>query len=429
MPPPRADDLFEGIVSFQALLAASRRALLGKRRKPGAAAFMARLEPNLLRLERELRSGTWRPGRYVQFEVRAPKPRLVSAAPFRDRVVHHAVCAVVVPLFERGFIGNSFANREAKGTHRAVRTYERYRDRHRHVLRGDIWRYFPAIDHEILKRTLRRRLACRPTLALLDRIVDGSNRQQPVEHYFPGDDLFSPFERRRGLPIGNLTSQFFANLYLDALDHFAAEVLRAPYLRYVDDFALFADDPATLVAWREAVAGHLEGRRLMLHPRKTFIVDTAEPATFLGFDLLPDGRRRLPEDNVARFRNRLRGLRDRWRAGTVSRDEVLQRVGSWTAHARHADTWRLRATIFRDGWFDPSGEPSRGPCRSPDAFASRAAGGGTTTLTTSAPRIATGTPPETATTISGSGSPARPFAGAGGLTGPPGAHGAVQDRQ
>ena len=106
------------------------------------------------------------------------------------------------PLFERGFIHDSYANRAGKGTHRAVARYERFRDRFRHVLRCDIYRYFPAIDHEILKRDLRRRIACPRTLALADRIVDGSNPQEPVPLYYPGDDLFTPFERRRGRGAG-----------------------------------------------------------------------------------------------------------------------------------------------------------------------------------------------------------------------------------
>ena len=124
---------------------------------------------------------------------------------------------------------------------------------------SDIYRYFPAIDHEVLKADLRRRIACRRTLAVLDRIIDASNPQEPVHLYYPGDDLLTPLERRRGLPIGNLTSQLFANVYLDRFDHFVTEVLRAPYLRYVDDFALFADDPARLVAVRATVRGGVPG--------------------------------------------------------------------------------------------------------------------------------------------------------------------------
>ena len=356
----RHDGLFDRVASFEALVAAASRAVAGKRRTPVPVAFLANLETEALRLERELRSGRWRPGRYVEIEVTDPKRRLVSAAPFRDRVVHHAVHAVVAPLFERGFIHHSYANRVGKGTHRAVARYERLRDRHRHVLRGDVFRYFPAIDHAMLKADVRRRIGCRRTLAVLDRVIDGSNPQEPVHRYYPGDDLFTPYERRRGLPIGNLTSQLFANVYLDRFDHFVTEVLRAPYLRYVDDFALFADDPARLEEWRVRAEAFLARRRLSLHAAKTRVVPTAAPAAFLGYVLLPGGRRRLPEENVRRFRNRLRGLRDRWRAGAVARAEVEQRVNAWVAHAAHADTWRLRRAIFRDGWFAPARAPVPG---------------------------------------------------------------------
>ena len=220
------------------------RAAKGKRLKPGAAAFLANLEKEVLRLERELQSGTYRPGRYTVIEVVDPKHRKVSAAPFGDRVVHQALCTVVEPIFQRRFIHDPYANRKGRGTHRGVARYERFRDRFRHVLRCDIFRYFPAIDHAILKRDQRRRPACKPTLDLADRIIHGSNPQEPVNLHLPGDDLFTPFERRRGLPIGNLTSQLFSNLYLDGFDHFCKEVLRAKgYLHYVDDFALFHDEP------------------------------------------------------------------------------------------------------------------------------------------------------------------------------------------
>ena len=358
--PKKARDLFESIASFPALLAASQRAAKGKRAKPSVAAFLANREREVLRLEWELNTGRYQPGRYTEIEIFDPKHRLVSAAPFRDRVVHHALCAVCEPIFERGFIYDSYANRKGKGTHRAIARYETFRDRFRYVLRCDLYRYFPAIDHEILKRDLRRRLACAPTLALADQIIDASNPQEPVHLYYPGDDLFTPFERRRGLPIGNLTSQFFANVYLDGLDHFCKEVLRAKgYVRYVDDFALFHDDPAQLRAWHDRLAHFLQGRRLCLHPVKTQVVETQAPATFLGFVLLPGGYRRLPEDNVRRFRNRLRSMRDRWGHGRIEREEIVTRVRAWIAHAAHANSWHLRQAIFRGGWFDAPWKPDR----------------------------------------------------------------------
>jgi hypothetical protein len=378
---------------------------------------MANLEKEVLRLERELKNGSYRAGRYVSFQVNDSKTRMVSAAPFRDRVVHHALCAVIEPIFERGFIFDSYANRRGKGTHRAVDRYEAYRHRFAHVLRCDIYRYFPAIDHQVLKGDIRRRIACERTLWLIDTIIDASNRQEPVDLYYPGDDLLTPFERRRGLPIGNLTSQFFANVYLDGLDHFCREVLRARgYVRYVDDFALFDDDPATLEAWQSRIAGFLAGRRLSLHPRKTFVAPTSEPDQFLGFVLLPEGQRALPEQNVRRFRNRLRGLRDRYRAGTIGLNRVERCVGAWIAHAEHADTWRLRQAIFRGGMFDPALATSfrdgpvshkRKPDRPPVAV-SCAAVPGTTMRGTCARPTATGTIPTTGTTTTGSVWPARP---------------------
>jgi retron-type reverse transcriptase len=178
MPSKRHDDLFGAIASFPALGAAAKRAIKGKRNKPMPVALIAGLEREILKLEHKLLSGTYRPGGYVEIRVEDPKPRIVSAAPFRDRVVHHALCAVIEPLFERGFIFDSYANRVGKGAHAAVARYERFRDRSKFVLRCDIFRYFPAIDHAILKQDLRRRIACPRTLALIDAIIDGSKTRR-----------------------------------------------------------------------------------------------------------------------------------------------------------------------------------------------------------------------------------------------------------
>jgi len=359
-PTPPVDDLFGSIASFAALRMAARRAAHGKRKKPGAAVFLARMEPELLAMERALQDGSWRSGGYVTFEVQDPKRRTVSAAPFRDRVVHHALHAAILPLFERRFIHDSYANREGKGTHAAIARYEHFRDRHRFVLRCDIFRYFPSIDHAILKDDIARVVRCARTRSLIGRIIDGSNPQEPVDIHYPGDDLFSPFERRRGLPIGNLTSQLFANVFLDPIDHVVKDRLRAPgYVRYVDDLAVFHDDLGALRALRSALQEALGVRRLTAHPQKTWIAPTSDPSRFLGFELFKNGRRRLPDESVDRFRNRLRGLRDRWRAGAIEESEVRSRIGAWVAHASHADSWRLRQGMLAGGWFDPAGTSSR----------------------------------------------------------------------
>ena len=422
--PPLEPEAFERMTSFRSLRAAALRAARGKRRTPGAAAFLAGLETECLRLESELRAGTWRPGPYVAFEIREPKPRIVSAAAFRDRVVHHALCETIAPRFERGFVFDSYANRAGKGTHAAIDRYERFSLASCWVLRCDIYRYFPAIDHEILKKDLRRRIADARLLAVVDAIVDGSNPQEPVEVRFPGDDLLAPVERRRGLPIGNLTSQFFANVYLDPLDHFVKEVLRVRrYVRYVDDFALFHDDWEVLREWRERITAFLVGRRLLLHPRKTCMVATAEPSKFLGIVLSSDGGRRLPEDNVERFAGRLRAMRARVAAGKASPADYAPQIAAWGAHAEHGHARRLRENLFR-GW--PASLPSKpeGPNR---PSASCAVGRGTTIPGTSARLSATGTIPTTGTTTSVSVSPVRSLqARAAAFTDAAGAPGSVQ---
>ena len=394
---------------------------------PGPAAFLANLETEVLALERELRAGTWRPGGYVSFEIRDPKRRTISAAPFRDRVVHHAVHAVIAPLFERGFIDHTYANRAGKGTHRAVARYERLRDRHRHVLRGDIYRYFPAIDHEVLKADLRPRPACPRTLAVLDRIVDASNPQEPVNLYYPGDDLFTPFERRGGLPIGNLTSQLFANVYLDRFDHFVTEVLRAPYLRYVDDFALFADDPARprrgaaarRRSWRGDGCRCIRRRRMWRRrrPRGRSSGSSCGPAAG---GICP--RRTCGASATACGVSAPAGGR------------APSRGGKWSSG--FAPGWRTRRTPTRGGCAARSsgtggsrlaGSRSRGPDRPPAAVCCAAARG-TTMPRTSVPARATGTPPPTGTTTTVFVFRARPAAGAAAVTAAAGERGSVQGR-
>jgi hypothetical protein len=135
-------------------------------------------------------------------------------------------------------------------------------------------------------------------------------------------------------------------------------------VRYVDDFALFHDDPVVLADWRGRIERFLEGRRLRLHPGKTFIAPSSDAAQFLGFVLHADGGRSLPEENVRRFRNRLRGLRDGWRARTMTFREVEPKVRAWIAHAENAQTWRLRHAIFWGGRFDPGLPPEAwtAPC-------------------------------------------------------------------
>ena len=207
--------------------------------------------------------------------------------------------------------------------------------------------YLPSIDHAILKTILRRHLRDERVLALLERIIDNGPDLAPTEPaYFPGDDLLTPLERRCGIPIGNLTSQFFANLYLNDLDHGIKEVLLAPaYLRYVDDMVLLADDKAQLWAWRDWIAERLAGIRLRLHPAKAKVSQVREGLDLLGYRVFPE-RRRLRNENGLRFRRRLRAFARGYAEGLLDWADFDPSVQAWIGHACHAETLGLRESLF-----------------------------------------------------------------------------------
>ena len=342
----RYGNLWPQVIDLENLHQASRQAQKGKRFRDNVLAFNYNLENELFKLQEELQTKTYQPGDYRSFRIYDPKPRIISAAPYRDRVVHHALCNIVVPLIQRSFIFNSYANRLGFGTHRALERFVKYARTSRYVLQCDIAKYFPSIDHEILKQIIRRKIKCRDTLWLIDTIIDGSNLQEPVLHYFPGDDLLTPLSRRIGLPIGNLTSQFFANCYLNGFDHFVKEKLGfSKYLRYVDDFALFCDDRDVLVEARSAIEEYLVTLRLKVHPIKSQLFETQYGANFVGFRVLSD-RIRVRSDNLRRGRERLKKYQQDYAQGNISLEELIQCLQSWSAHLAHGNTHNLRQKIF-----------------------------------------------------------------------------------
>ncbi len=338
--------LWAQLSSLENLFEAARRAAKGKKSRPDVAAFQVNLEPELFRLRRELAGGSYRPGAYRTFRIADPKPRLISAAPFRDRVVHHAVTNIVEPLFERRFVPYSFACRAGFGTHKALAHARRACARYSYVLKLDVRKYFPSIDHEILRNLLARVIDCPDTLRLIAIIIASSNPQEDAIEYFPGDTLFTPYERRHGLPLGNQTSQFFANVYLNPMDHIIVRNLRpSSYARYVDDFLLFSDSKEQLADMHRQIREFLCRFRLTLHPGKSHVYRCRDGFSFLGFRLLPT-HTRLARANVVRFRRRLRRLHADYHSGLVDREAVNQSVQAWIGHAMHGDTWRLREQIF-----------------------------------------------------------------------------------
>ena len=341
-------NLYPQVCAWENLELAYRRARKGKRGRAPAANFERQLEDNLIGLQHDLIKQTYRPGLYHSFYIHEPKRRLISAAPFRDRVVHHALCNIIEPLFERTFIFDSYANRVGKGTHLALDRAQAFARRYRYALQLDIVQFFPSIDHARLRAALARTIGDEAVLNLCDVILASGEGVQADEYqvvYFPGDDLFAA-TRPRGLPIGNLTSQFWANVYLNAFDQFVKRELKCrAYLRFVDDFILFDDDKSRLWDLRARLLDYLAGLRLTVHLERAHPRPVTEGLPFLGFTLYPD-HRRLKAQKALSFRRKFKQQVKALAAAQISLPDLHASVRGWINYAGYGNTWNLRRSIL-----------------------------------------------------------------------------------
>ena len=339
-------NLFEQVCSMRNLRLAAKEALRGKRtRLPGARFFME-LEKELPALHAELSSGSYRHGDYHYFWIHDPKVRLVAAAPFRDRVVHHAIIRVIEPVFENRFIEESYACRMGKGTHAAMRRALHFSRGHRYALKCDVSKYFPSINHDVLMGLVARVIGDRRLLELLEGIL-ASHVDSEDQQWHLGGGLFDYDTRRTGLPIGNLTSQFLANVYLNPVDHFVKHDLRVRgYVRYMDDFLLFGDRQSVLREHGVRIKEKLTELHLRMHPDKYRLMPTSKGVDFAGFVVFGDGRVRVRSSSVRRFDRRYRRML--WEVNHNLRDpaDLTARVQAWGAHAQHAQSYGLRADVL-----------------------------------------------------------------------------------
>ena len=255
-------------------------------------------------------------------------------------------------MLDRRFIYDSYACRKGKGVHKAVDRYQQWSKRYAYVLKMDISRYFPSIDQAIVKQQLAQYIKDPHVLELFTVILEYSPKfPSQALIYFPDDDLFTPLERRTGIPIGNLTSQFLANLYMNGFDHFVKEKLGVKaYFRYVDDFMLLSNSKVELHQWRDEIEAFLISLRLQVHPRKVNVFTVYEGVDVLGYRVFPSYRL-LRNDNGHRFIRRLRGFSKAYAGGDMHWEDFNPSVQSWIGHATQADTLGLRETIFDNNIF------------------------------------------------------------------------------
>jgi hypothetical protein len=317
------------VASLENLALAARRARRGKTRRPDVDEYHRREESHLLALHEALMKGTWRPGAYRQFIVHEPKHRFICAAPYADRVAHHALCNLLEPLLSRRFIARSFSCQKGKGTTAARECGRKLVNQHRYVLKCDVRKFFESIDHENLCERLFRAVHCSGVRRMIGLIVDS--------HATPGR------ERRCGLPLGNLTSQLWANFCLDPLDQWIAEEMRfGAYARYTDDFLVFSDDKTALWHLRSGIVERLAAMRLKLAAGKTRLMATREGVPFCGFVFRPSLRPRVLGVTKRRFEQRKAHL-------ARSRDirALSQAVASWYSFSREGNTEGLLRAYAR----------------------------------------------------------------------------------
>ena len=351
----RYGNFWEKMVAWDNLVLAARKAQRRKRNRSVVQEFNFDLERELLGLQDELEAGSYVPGSFRSHWISRPKLRLISAAPYRDRVVHHALLNVLEPVLDRHLHFDSYACRRGKGTHAAADRLQRLMGRYRYALQCDIRKYFPSIDHRILKDTFRRLVKDEGALWLMDLIVDHSNRQESMLQWFEGDNLFTPLERPKGLPIGNLTSQWFANWMLNGLDHFVTSQLRiGGYVRYCDDFVLLHNDKNVLGDAIGQIISYLAGMRMRLHERRLSVRPVRSGLTFVGYRIWPT-HRLIKKDNIKRFRRRVRWLRWAYAKGMIDWDDVKVRLDSWIGHARQADSKQLVRRLSKEWRFTRDG--------------------------------------------------------------------------
>lgn len=336
-----------------------RKARKGKTQKDYVIQFEQNLSENLHLLRIELLLHSYRPQPLETFILRDPKTRKISVSQFRDRIVHHAICNVIEPIFDKKFIYDSYANRKGKGTLAAVSRLIQFlkkvskngtivnkytqRNIRGFVLKADIKRYFDTVSQDLLLRIIKRTLKDKDLLFLIRNIL--KNYPAVLE--------------RRGMPLGNLTSQFLANVYLNELDQFIKHELRAKYyLRYVDDFVILHQDLSQLKSYLAEISKFLEKElKLELNPGKSKIKPLSRGIDFLGFRVF-HYHRFLRARNIKQFYHKYRDLNSRYRERAIDYDTIYNFIEGWLAYAKHANTYLLRQKTLQQFEQDFPGEVS-----------------------------------------------------------------------
>ncbi|MDR1216005.1 MAG: reverse transcriptase/maturase family protein [Treponema sp.] len=328
------NNLWDAIIDFEHLYNSYRSAKRGKRYRHESLNFAEDLEVNLITLQNELIWNMYNPLPLRQFYVFEPKKRLISAPAFRDRVVHHSLVKVIEPLFQKKFIKETFACIVGRGTHAAVHHVESCARKAKrlwgkyYVLKCDIRKFFPSINHDIMKKIIRKTICDYRMLYLIDTVIDSNEMAG------------------RGIPIGSLTSQLFANIYLNSLDHFIKEQRGIKYYaRYMDDFIIIHNDKAFLHNLKAEIEDYVRRELDLIMNPKTGIFAERQGIDFCGYRIWPTHV--LPrKSTMKRTKRRLRKFAAVYKDNPHILKHVTDSIQSFLGYVKHCSGWRSAKSML-----------------------------------------------------------------------------------
>lgn len=339
---------YSKIISLENLILAWKKARKGKTKKDYVIKFEEELFFNLLALHYELKYKSYKPKELITFVLRDPKTRVISKSDFRDRIIHHAVCNIIGPVFEKVFIGDSCANRIGKGNLFGLKRLEEFTRKVSknglvaknmfgdnnyivgYCLKADIKHYFDEVNHEILVNIISKKFWDKDVIWLVRQILDNTANS---------------CSDRKGMPLGNLTSQFFANVYLNELDYFVKHTLRAKYyIRYVDDFVILHNSREELEIWKNQIDSFLrEKLSIELHPQKSRIIPLSRGVDFVGF-------KNFYYYSLVRKRNvrKMQKKIDEMKNNEITYWGLMESYQGWQAYVKWANSFNLRKEILKE---------------------------------------------------------------------------------
>lgn len=342
-------NVFQEIVSFENLFLAWENARKGKRYRNDVLEYSDKLEENLIITQNELIYHTYNVGKYNSFYILVPKKRLIMSLQFKDRVVQWAFYQVLNPIFDKSFINDSYACRNGKGTHKAadklqywLRSTERKAEQY-YYLKLDISKFFYRIDHHVLINILKRKIHDKDVIKTLERLINCEDTNFGLPSGMEVDEI--PFDQRLndvGVPIGNLTSQMFANIYMNEADQFAKHKLKLKYyIRYMDDIIILHKDKKYLHEVKEEIEEFLNNELHLHLNNKTCIRPTSIGVEFVGFRMWTT-HKKLRKSTVKRMKSRLKYLFEAYKQGEITKESFDRAIASYRGIMSHFDSYGLR---------------------------------------------------------------------------------------